>query len=266
MNNSQGFSPYQYHISKLSSLPMSAVTLILIVIWALSMIMVPIVKWTLGADAIYPLISFSVIIQAAAVASILYFAWGGRLTLKVAGIVFLFTLGAEILGSSTGFPFGAYAYTDKLQPQLGHVPLLVPMAWFMMLPSAWAIAQHYRQKMWLFVLISALSLTAWDLLLDPQMVHWDLWQWERNGLYFGIPLTNFVGWLLVAALLTALIRPKTVPAIPLLIVYSITWFLEVFGLAFFWGMPGPALIGGLVMGFFMWLGWRAVLTNKTGES
>ena len=37
-------------------------------------------------------------------------------------------LAAEVLGVRTGFPFGEYAYTDALQPQVLGVPVVVPLA------------------------------------------------------------------------------------------------------------------------------------------
>jgi putative membrane protein len=243
-------------LARTRAIPLSGLPLLLIVAWILSMIAVPIVRWTIADASMYPLITISVLLQAAAVFAILHGAWGMRRTLLAAVMIMLFTLAAEILGSRTGFPFGTYEYTTRLQPQIGHVPVLIPLAWFMMAPAAWAVASGFRTRPWLFILMSALALTAWDLLLDPQMVAWDLWHWAEAGLYFGIPLTNYAGWLLVSALLTWLIRPSPLPLFPLLVVYTITWFLETFGLAFFWGMPGPALVGGLVMGLFVWLGWR----------
>jgi putative membrane protein len=57
-----------------------------------------------------------------------------------------------------------------------------------------------------------------------------------------------VGWWGTAVLLTALIQPKNLPTKPLLIIYTITWFLETFGLLFFWDLIGPGLVGGAVMG------------------
>jgi putative membrane protein len=248
-----------YRFPKQIPVTLSKTSWLLLGAWLLNMIAVPIAKWTIGEAAMYPLINMSVVLQAATVFAILSNAWGMRRTLVVFLTVLLVTLAAEIIGSATGFPFGVYAYTDRLQPQIGHVPLLIPLAWFMMAPSAWAVANRFRSRIWLFILVSAGALTAWDLLLDPQMVSWDLWRWENQGLYFGIPLSNFAGWLLVAALLTWLVRPSRLPVRPLLLIYTITWFLEWFGLAFFWGMPGPALIGGIVMGFFVVLGWRNVL-------
>ena len=48
----------------------------------------------------------------------------------------------EVLGSKTGLPFGAYHYTQVLQPQLSGAPILIPLAWLMMLPPTRAVAQR----------------------------------------------------------------------------------------------------------------------------
>jgi putative membrane protein len=238
---------------------------LLIIAWVLLMISVPIVNWTLGQSAMRQMLVVSVVAQAAAVFAILQHAWGWARTLRLAAAVSLLTFLVEFLGSRTGFPFGPYSYTDLLQPQLGHVPLLIPLAWFMMLPAAWATVYHYRGHRLRFILLSAVALTAWDLLLDPQMVAWGLWVWDNPGGFFGIPWSNYAGWLLTAALLTWLLRPAGLPVRPLLFIYTITWFLESFGLAFFWGLPGPALAGGLLMGLFVLVGWWPVVAARPGQ-
>ncbi|MBP7998751.1 MAG: carotenoid biosynthesis protein [Chloroflexi bacterium] len=234
--------------------------LLLVGLWLLCMIFVPIANWVWGAAALRSLIVLSVVLQAGAVLAVVGAAWGWRYTLTVAFIVAIITFGVEYVGSHTGWPFGDYTYTELLRPQIGNVPLLIPLAWLMMLPCAWAIAQPWRGRPWLFALISGLALTAWDLFLDPQMAHWQLWVWQEPGGYFGIPWQNYWGWLLTGTLLTWFIRPRSVPTRPLLLIYSLTWFLETFGLAFFWGLTGPALVGGLVMGGIMVVGWRKRLT------
>lgn len=237
----------------------------LIVLWALAMIALPILKWTFGSDVIPAAVTFALLIQFTAVIIILVTSWGVALTARVFFIVGLFTWAAEAIGSKTGFPFGIYDYTDALQPQVMDVPLLIPLAWFMMLPCAWAIAQliaapwhgriYYPAT---YAAIAGAAITAWDLFLDPQMVEWGFWRWSANnpdtlGSYFGIPWANFAGWFLTAALATALVRPDrhTVPVMPLLLIYGITWFLESIGLAIFWGQPGPALIGCVSMGLLL---------------
>jgi len=46
-------------------------------------------------------------------------------------------------------------------------------------------------------LIAALIMVAWDLCMDPvwaTVVH--AWIWQQGGAYFGVPVSNFLGWYL----------------------------------------------------------------------
>ena len=235
--------------------------------WVAVMIALPIVGWFGGGAATLTGVLVGVLCQFAIVISVLAGAWGWRRTLQVLVTVVALAWAVEFLGSHTGFPFGVYAYTDKLQPQMGGVPLLIPLAWMMMLPPAWAVAQRMAgprttwQQHLRFIVLSALAFTAWDLFLDPQMVAWDLWRWANPGgpfplSYFGIPWTNYAGWLVGSALITAIVRPRPLPATPLLLIYTITWALESIGLAFFWGLSGPALVGFVGMGGMLVLAIR----------
>lgn len=234
----------------------------LLLIWSVTMIFVPISLWTWGEASMRAMLTVSVLVQATAVFEILRSSWGWRRTLSVFAIIAVFTFGVEYIGSTTGFPFGHYHYTDLLLPHLGHVPLLIPFAWFMMLPGAWAVAAHFRYSRWRFAAVSAAALTAWDLLLDPQMVSWGLWVWDHPYGYFGIPWSNYAGWLLTGFVLTLIIRPKRVPERPLLFIYTITGLLNTLGLGLFWGLPGPALVGGLAMMLFALYGWRQHLRGE----
>lgn len=229
--------------------------------WLLVMITIPILRWTIG-DGILPWsVTLSVCLLAATVVTILLRQWQRDTTARVVLTVIALAWTLEFVGHTTGFPFGAYDYTETLQPQLGGVPLLIPLAWLMMLPSAWAVGQIIaRQTNGLrFVLISAAAFTAWDFFLDPQMVHWGFWAWERQGGYFGIPWINFVGWFAGSALITAVAQPPKVPVIPLFLIYIITWFLQSVGQALFWQMVGPALVGFIAMGLFVYWSSRIIM-------
>ena len=240
----------------------------LVTLWVLLMVSFPIVDWTLGWQAMLSAVILSLLTQFVAVVLILWQAWGAAKTLGVGVAILVLSWTAEALGSHTGFPFEAYSYTDVLQPQIFNVPLLIPLGWLIMLPPAWGVAQaitNRKKTRWrfpVFVSLSALAMTAWDLLVDPLMVTWGMWVWDAPGIYFGIPWGNFLGWLLTAGLMTAIIRPRELPVAPLLLVYTITWLLMTAGLGIFWGMPGPALVGGLAMGVFSVLGWRAFLNTS----
>jgi putative membrane protein len=240
----------------------------LLTLWVLVMISLPIVDWTFGWQVMIGAVNAGVLAQALAVAAVLWGALGAARALRMAALVAALGWAAEALGSKTGFPFGAYHYTEALQPQLFGVPLLIPLAWLMMLPPAWSVAQAVsaritpRGRTPAFIALSALAMTAWDLFLDPQMVSWGLWEWHNPGGFFGIPWSNYLGWLLVSGLITALIRPRNLPIAPLLLIYTITWLLQTVGLGVFWGMPGPAIVGGIVMGGLALWGWRAHLKGQ----
>lgn len=231
--------------------------------WVLSMIALPIARWVMGDAAISWGVIITVVFQVAAVFVVLLGAWGVQRTLIALLIVAAATWLAETIGYRTGIPFGHYYYTDLLQPQLAGVPLFIPLAWFMMLPPAWAAAQVIvgTERRWLFVAVSALALTAWDLFLDPQKVAWGFWVWTDGsgglfeGGYFGVPWQNYLGWLLVASIVTALIRPDRLPVRPLLLIYGIVWVFQTIGQAVFWGQPGPALVGFVGMGLIMLFVW-----------
>ena len=58
---------------------------------------------------------------------------GWKHTLLLLGLTFAISLLFECVGVATGLIFGAYHYTDKLGYKfLDLVPLLIPLAWFMM--------------------------------------------------------------------------------------------------------------------------------------
>jgi uncharacterized membrane protein len=114
----------------------------------------------------------------------------------------------EQAGVATGLVFGAYHYTDVIGFKIGSVPLLVPLAWFMMIYPSYAIANVILRRKpgavfrdsWGIAgasLLSSAVMTAWDLGLDPRMSGPSVlaWVWERGGAYFGVPYQNFVGWM-----------------------------------------------------------------------
>jgi uncharacterized membrane protein len=197
----------------------------------------------------------------------------------VAGLVLLVVAGgigltAEATGVRTGVPFGEYSYTRSLGPRVLDVPLIVPLAWVMMaypcLLLGRRLARWYaggpgpprarrggRRSAAVVVLTGGLTLAAWDLFLDPQMVAAGHWTWAHPspglpGLP-GIPLTNYAGWVVVALLLMAVLHltfpearraPEGVPGALL----AWTWAGSTVGNAVFFGRPSVAVWGGTVMG------------------
>ena len=250
---------------------LSSTESVLLTIWVLIMVSLPIVDWTLGWSAMIDAVILGVLVQTATVIALLWSAWGIRRTLCYVALVICISWLAEFLGTRDFNIFGDYVYTNALQPQLLDVPVLIPLAWLIMLPSSWAVGQAianrfaHRWQFLIFIALSALAMTAWDLFLDPQMVAWGYWVWENPGGYFGIPWSNYAGWFVVSALITLAIRPQNIPTPPLLWVYTIMWLLQTAGLVIFWGMPGPGIVGGIIMGSITILAWRAHLVEVSSK-
>lgn len=233
-------------------------SVLFLLLWLLTLIATPLVNHWGGERALHAMIHLGVLMQAATVFTVLGRGLGWRPALLMVLPILPFAWLVEFIGSQTGIPFGRYHYTGLLQPQVGSVPLVIPLAWLMMLPPAWAVAarvvRHGRGRLslrFLRALVAALAFTAWDFFLDPQMVTWGFWVWERPGAYFGIPLVNFLGWFLTSFLFAFLFAPASFPrptANLLFLIYVLTWLLQTIAQLAFWDLAGPALFGFLAMG------------------
>lgn len=164
---------------------------------------------------------------------------------------------AESVGVHTGFPFGHYAYSGTLGPEVLGVPVLVPLAWIMMAWPALVVARRFvgPRRRWAVAVVGACALTAWDVFLDPQMVDQGHWVWARPEPALpgvdGIPLTNFAGWFVVSLtmmiILDRLIGRPTTDALPIT-VYLWTYGSCVLAHALFFGRPSVAVVGAFLMG------------------
>ncbi|HEY1947067.1 MAG TPA: carotenoid biosynthesis protein [Bryobacteraceae bacterium] len=110
----------------------------------------------------------------------------------------------EEIGVRTGWIYGPYHYSDMLGLKLGHVPVLIPLAWFMMIYPSWVVARavlkgveaHSVGGLAALALVAAMVMTAWDTVMDPGMAAAGNWTWEQGGEYFGVPFQNYFGWIL----------------------------------------------------------------------
>jgi putative membrane protein len=121
--------------------------------------------------------------------------------------VYVISLTSELVGTTYGIPFGAYAYTNLLGPKwFDRVPLLIPLSWFTMSWAVWIIASR-RTRGFQAVLLGTCLLVAWDLLLDPAMSRvTSYWIWGENGSYYGMPWTNLLGWAVTGFILLVMLR------------------------------------------------------------
>ena len=132
----------------------------------------------------------------------LRYGWSGILVFVIICLVVSNAL--ENLSILTGFPFGHYHYTDGLGPKLFLVPLLIGPAYISTGYLAWVIGNvlvgDIRRSAGKFTLfatpfIAAFAMVVWDVCLDPTLsTILKFWIWEHGGGYFGVPLSNYLGW------------------------------------------------------------------------
>jgi putative membrane protein len=135
-------------------------------------------------------------------------ALGVRLALAFFAITTVTSWIFEEIGVVTGLVYGPYHYTSTLGPWLGSVPVLIPLAWFMLIYPSYVVANLIvdgwpvgtpggRGHLVRLALVGALVMTAWDLVVDPILTGPTVgaWVWERGGPYYGVPLQNFLGWI-----------------------------------------------------------------------
>jgi putative membrane protein len=170
-----------------------------------------------------------------ALAGVLHAA--GRLGVGRAAAIFVLgftiSLASELAGTGTGYPFGPYSYTGLLGYKVGGlVPFNIPTSWFFMLYCSLAMCGRLfaarddgRSKLVWSVAAGAV-LTAWDVSMDPAMVKTAHWLWHLppaaeqsalqrlfvSDLFYGMPLSNWLGWLLtgtvVARVMLAVVPPS----------------------------------------------------------
>ena len=179
--------------------------------------------------------------------------WTALYVLVTAGTGLL----AEAVGTATGFPFGAYDYADSLGAKLLGVPVVIPLAWAMFAYPCLVVGQRLARTALGAAAVGGLALASWDLFLDPQMVEAGHWRFTDVTASLpgapGIPVSNYLGWLLVAVLMLGLLQLLGRPAdetddrVPAAL-FLWTWGSSVLANAVFFGRPLVALTGGLVMG------------------
>ncbi len=187
----------------------------------------------------------------------------------------LISVGSELLGTSTGFPFGDYSYLSGLGYKIGGlVPFTIPLSWFYVGLSAYLIARSglkVAEKPTLVrhiaaIAIGALLFTSWDFALEPAMSQtaFPFWYWETPGDFFGTPYRNYAGWFGTSALFmsTAALIWNNKPiklwrsqlVLPLIVYLSNFTFAA--GLSLGDGYVIPVSLGlilGVVPAVFLWL-------------
>ncbi|PZV08601.1 MAG: carotenoid biosynthesis protein [Leptolyngbya sp.] len=147
-----------------------------------------------------------IVLGAVAVALYAYRTLGWRNLLGFMLPAVFLSLSSELLGTSTGFPFGHYSYLSGLGYKIaGLVPFTIPLSWFYLGFSTYVLARSGLEAKGMNgwsakvggIAIGAILLTAWDFVLDPAMSQaaYPFWEFQDVGEFFGMPYRNITGWL-----------------------------------------------------------------------
>ena len=135
--------------------------------------------------------------------TVTFLLWGGAVALV-----------AELVSTRVGIPFGLYHYTGDTRTAelfLGNVPFFSPLSFPFLAYAAFCLARRTLGPGWVatragrarMVAMSGALMMLLDVVIDPLAVRGGRWflghifYYPDGGLYFGVPLSNFLGWLVV---------------------------------------------------------------------
>jgi uncharacterized membrane protein len=137
----------------------------------------------------------------------LTYGWKDALALLAICVAITFTM--ENIGVATGWPFGHYHFeVGPNLPHVGTIPIIVGPLWFGMGYFSWIVAgtllgeearASRRIELIALPIVAAVVMTQWDVVMDPpESTISRAWIWHDGGAHFGVPLSNYLGWLLTA--------------------------------------------------------------------
>ena len=145
----------------------------------------------------------------------------------------------------TGFPYGHFGYSDLLGFRIfGLVPWTVAFAWTPLILGAYALAANLFANKYVRIFATALVVTLFDVVLDPGAVLLGFWRYAEGGWFYGVPISNFAGWL-VSGLIGAIIIEIQLGRIKPLLPTPVQLASSTIFIVFFWS--AIAKHGGLVV-------------------
>jgi putative membrane protein len=128
--------------------------------------------------------------------------------LALAGLT-AYAYGIEWVGATTGIPYGEFHYEIPLGPMVfDTIPVGLPVFFLPLVLNSYLLCllllgDRARSA---FVRLPAViaAVLAVDLVLDPAAVALGFWDYG-GGVYYGVPLSNYAGWVLSATVATVLV-------------------------------------------------------------
>lgn len=138
---------------------------------------------------------------------------GSARTLLMLGLGVTIAYLSEFCSIRWGFPYGDYLYIESAfagELVLGGVPLWDSLSYVFLAYASYETASYLKWRP--TIVWAALLITLADVVIDPVAVRGEEWFlgkvffYPEGGVYFGVPLSNFVGWFLVGFAILASYR------------------------------------------------------------
>jgi len=214
---------------------------------------------------------------------------GWKRTGVLFGMTWATALGCEFLSTRIGFPFGDYFYTGSTVGEelyIFNIPFMDSLSFTFLLYASYCMALlfvlpfhessnpldgHFFLKdilSWPVIGLTCLLFMCIDIVIDPVALQGERWflgqiyGYSDPGVYFGVPLVNFMGWFIVGLLAMIGYRvvdqqpgilpklPFTIPVREILLGCGLHYGVLLFNLGMtFW--IGETLMG--IAGCFMYI-------------
>lgn len=165
------------------------------------------------------------------VAAVLHLGWRKTILFTVAG--YLIAFASEYSSINTGFPYGWYYYVDTTRDRelwVAGVPFFDSLSYVFLTYCSYALAllvlapvKRVRGDLVLLetgrlrrsfsvLFLGSLFQVFLDIIIDPVALQGSRWflgriyGYREVGAHFGVPVSNYLGWLLVSAVLIAALQ------------------------------------------------------------
>lgn len=200
---------------------------------------------------------------------------GVRRTLVWIAVGFAIAFASEWSSTRNGFPFGLYHYLDATRDRelwISNVPFFDSLSFVFLSFVSWATARRLLGDpvdrsgrvtgSARTLALAAVLMVGIDLVCDPVSVRGDEWflgrvfYYATPGAFFGVPLSNFLGWAFVALAIVGAMRAlealgllggRPLYALPSADALAPAFYLGILsfnvGVAVWIGLVVPALVG-----------------------
>jgi putative membrane protein len=173
----------------------------------------------------------------------------------------IFAVVIETIGIITGFPYSPFFYGDYIGFKIFDLtPFTILFTFTPLVLGSTFLANKYKKQLSekikfiklnekiIFIFLSVLFLVITDLLLDPVAVYLGFWTWINPGIYYGIPLMNYFGWvfsgLIASVIYYYFMKNNTFSGQEKSLFYSTCFWC---GAAFFTGYYIPLIFGLIIL-------------------